>query len=244
MAADRTIVFKLNGKRPEELTIERLALYLRTLGELVGSNTSVRAKAIVGGSVEISLTVNRDYYPALVERLTTAQNPDRAAATVAKTVRQLEVMITEDCVTAEARAGRTKLFHLRGYAAEFGQAVGPIVQRHSVRGEIIGLEGKDATKHARIAEFGSAREVHGDFRDDAIAEKLLHYLWKGVVEISGTARWFRHADGYWELKAFHIDDAQAVADSRPSDFVRELREAFTGAETPTDLVKTSRTVRG
>jgi hypothetical protein len=243
MAADRSLIFKLNGKRPEELSIERLALYIKTLGELVGSSAFVRAKGVGAGSVEVSLVVKPAHYAALVERLTTAQNPKLAPTTVSTTVRELEEMITVDRVTAEVRAGRTKLLYLRGYTRDGGQAVGPVVQRYSVRGHIIGLEGKDATKHARIAEFGSTREIHGDFRTDDVADKLHKYLWKGVVEVSGVARWMRHADGQWELKTFRIEDAQPLSDVRPSEFLRDLREAIGEGVPPSQLVKASKSVR-
>src|SRR5690606_30205676 len=144
MSDDRTVTFKLNGKRPDDFTIERLAHYLRVLGDLVSSPGKVRARRITPGSVRVELAVEHDHYPTFVERLTSAKNPSRATSALRKSVSDLEEMITADKVTAEITAGRTKLLFLRGYASETGSIVGPIVQRHFVRGRVIGLEGKDA----------------------------------------------------------------------------------------------------
>lgn len=243
MAATRTVTFKLNGKRPEDLPIDRIGQYLKVLADLVGAAGSVRATALRAGSVAVDLTVAPHHYPALVERLSTARNPDASTA-VAKVVRTIEQMISEDGVTAEVRAGRTKIFYLEGYAKSAGDPVGPVAQHYVVRGTLIGLEGKDATKHARIAEYGTDRELHGFFRDDdvAVAEKLTEYLWKGVIEVSGTAKWLRYPDGRWELKSFRIEDARALEGGRPSEFIRGLRTAL--GDSGADVLAGAKQVRG
>lgn len=96
-----------------------------------------------------------------------------------------------------------------------------MLQRHVIRGQIIGLEGKDATKHVRIAEYGTGRELRGDFRDIQLASVLAAHLWGDVVELSGTARLMRHPDGIWELKTFRIDHVQELESGAPSEFVRK-----------------------
>lgn len=226
MSTDRTVTFKLNGKRPDDFTIERLAQYLNVLGDLVGSPGKVKVKKLAPGSVKVELAVERDHYPKFVERLTTAKNPSRAPATLRKVVAGLEEMVTEDNVTAEVTAGRTKLLYLRGYSRATGPVIGPIVQRHAIRGQVIGLEGKDATKHVRIMEFGTNREMRGEFRETELAEILVKHLWKDVVELTGTARMFRHPDGTWEIKSFRVDGVEELDSMAPSQVVRNLRQVL------------------
>jgi len=222
---DCNVTFKLNGKRPDDFTIERLADYLRVLGDLVGSPGKVRIRKLSPGSVKVELAVEREHYPKFVERLTSAKNPAKASSALRKVVADLEEMVTDDHVTAEVLAGRTKLIHLRGYSRAAGPTI-PVVQRYTVRGQIIGLEGKDATKHVRIAEYGSNRELRGEFRDQALAVSLAKQLWGGVVELVGTARLLRHPDGNWELKAFRIDHLQELDPADASAVVRNLRDAI------------------
>lgn len=243
MSDDRTVTFKLNGKRPDDFTIERLAQYLRALGDLVGSPGNVRIQKITPGSVKVQMAVDGSHYPKFVDRLTSAKNPTKASGTVRKVVSDLENMVSEDHVTAEVTAGRTKLFHLRGYTKDSGPLMGPIVQRHLVRGQIIGLEGKDATKHVRIAEYGSGRELRGDFRDTGLGALLAKHLWGDVVELAGTARLMRHPDGVWELKGFRIDDVQELDDALPSTLARGLRQAF-GATADHDPIGQIKKIRG
>lgn len=243
MSDDRDVTFKLNGKRPDDFTIDRLAQYLRALSELVGNTEKVRIKKISPGSVKVAMAIQHDYYPKFVERMTSAKNPKRATTKTSKVVDQLEQMVTDDNVTADIMVGNTKLISIRGYSRSSGNVMGPVIQRHVVRGRIIGLEGKDDTKHVRIAEFGTGKEIHGEFRDDALGELLTKYLWKGVVEIGGTARLFRHSDGRWELKAYRIDTMERLDESSPSQFVADLRAAFASIVS-TDPVVDIKKLRG
>lgn len=222
----RKATFKLLGGKPEDLQIERLARYLELVATLAGAPDKVRVLSLTGGSVKVALAVSRDHYPALVERVSTAQNPARATAAVTKAVHELREMITDDGMTAEFVAGRTRLMHLRGYERASGEVVGPVLQRWSVRGQVIGLEGKDATKHVRLSEYGTRREVRGDFRSDQLARRLVDHLWQEVVELSGMARMYRHPDGQWELRAFHVDDVKALDPTKPSEILGDLRAAL------------------
>ena len=245
MNDDRTVTFKLNGKRPDDFTIDRLAQYLSVLGDLVGSPGKVRVRKLMPGSVKVELAVEYGHYPKLIDRLTSAKNPAKAPASMRRTVEQLQGMLTDDHVkNVEVLAGKTKLFFLRGYARDSGQVVGPVIQRLAIRGQVIGLEGKDATKHVRIAEYATGREVRGEFRDADMASKLTTHLWGEVIELSGTARLLRNPDGTWELKAFKVDDVQPLDATKPSDFVRSLREAFANVPAGDDPVASSRKIRG
>lgn len=230
MSDDRTVTFKLNGKRPDDFTIDRLAQYLNALGDLVSSPGKVRVKRLTPGSVKVELAVENTHYPKFVERLTIAKNPARAPATLRKVVANLEDMVTADNVTAEVVAGRTKLLFLRGYERSTGAVLGPVIQRHAIRGKVIGLEGKDATKHVRIAEYGTGREIRGEFREADVAERLTRYLWKEVVELTGTARMLRHPDGTWEMKVFRVDGVDELESTSPSQVVHGLRQALAGVD--------------
>jgi hypothetical protein len=222
----RTAVFKLNGRRPQDIPIERLLKYMSLVAELVGTSQSVRISGITKGSVKFGFAVLPNHFPTFVERVATAKNTKRAPATVTKAVRGLEEMITEDGLTGDFLVGTTKLLHLHGYTRMAGPVVGPVLQRYTVRARIVGLEGKDATKHVRLIEHGSNRELRGDFRNDQLAVRLTEHLWKEVVEVSGMARLFRHPDGEWELRAFHIDDVRSIDPSQPSDVIEGLRAVF------------------
>lgn len=220
----RTAVFKLKGKSPQDLPIDRLAQYMRALADLLGSSEKVRLSGLKAGSVEFGLAVDALHYPVLIERITTASNRDRASSTVRKAITQIEAMITEDGVTAEFRAGRTRLLHLHGYSRENGVILGPLAQPFTVRGRIIGLEGKDATKHVRLQEYGTGREFRGDFRRDDLGRKLARYLWGEVVELSGAARLLRYPDGIWQLQSFHIEDVVELDASSVSDVMHAMRD--------------------
>lgn len=243
MSDDRTVNFKILGKRPDDFTIERLARYLSVLADLAGGPDKVRVKKLTPGSVNVQLAVDSNHYPKFVERVTTAKNPERAPASLRKAVSDLEEMVTCDNVRAEITAGRTKLLYLRGYSRASGSVLGPVVQRYAVRGRVIGLEGKDATKHVRIAEYGTGREVRGEFRDEAIANQLTRLLWKDVAELAGTARLIRHPDGAWELRSFRVESVLELEQSSPSQVVSQLRKALAGVDLGTDPLREAKKLR-
>src|SRR5690606_25924661 len=236
MSDDRTVTFKLNGNRPDQFTIERLPHYLRVLGDLVSSPGKVRARRITPGSVRVELAVEHDHYPTFAERLTSAKNPSRATSALRKSVSDLEEMITADKVTAEITAGRTKILILRGFASETGSNVGPGVSGHFVRSRVSCLGGKDAKKHDRIGEERTGREIRGEFRDLSLAEALTTHLWKGIVEVAGTARLLRHPDGNWELRSFRIDGVEELEDVSPSQVLRGLKNAVETVDLGSDPV--------
>jgi hypothetical protein len=227
---DANVTFKLNGKRPDDFTIDRLAQYVRVLGELVGSPGKVRIRKILPGSVKAELAVEREYYPSFVERLATAKNPDRASAAMRRTVCELGEMIQADHVSAEIKAGQQKLFYLQSTKRDTGLVVGPVIQRLTVRGQIIGLEGKDQTKHVRLAEYGTKREIRGELRDMELATRLTAHLWGRVLDLTGVARMMRHPNGIWEMKTYRVDGMQLLEDVLPGAALRGLHNALSSAD--------------
>jgi hypothetical protein len=244
MSDERNVVFKLNGKRPADFTIERLAKYLSTLSDLVGSPGSVRVTKITPGSVKVALAVDERHYPKFVEKLTSAQNPARVSIRTRKAIDDLEAMITDDHVTAEVLAGKTKLFQLRGYSRVAGPTIGPVIQPYSIRGQINRLEGRDATKHVGITEYGTSKDITGHFGDAALAVELRRLLWGPVVELRGVARLMRHASGIWELKSFRVDGVQELDAALPSAVLSQLRQRLEGVDLGNDPVDEIRRLRG
>lgn len=243
MSDDHIVNFKVLGKQPNEFTIERLAEYLIALAALAGSPGNVRVKKLTPGSVNVQLAVQQAHYPKFIERMTMAQHPARASVTLRKAITELEEMLTRDHAKAEMTAGRTKLLQLRGYTRESDVLIGPVIQQHVVRGQIIGLEGKDATKHVRISELGTGREVRGEFRDAALGERLTRLLWKDAADLSGTARLLRHGDGTWELRSFRVEGVTELEAGAPSAVVAQLRQALSDVDLGADPVKEAKKLR-
>jgi hypothetical protein len=237
MSQDRTATFKLKGKFPRDLTMERLAQYLRALGQLVGSGDCVRLAKIGTGSIRFELAVAPAYYPEFIHRVTGAKNPKLADPAATKAVASLEAMVTADKVTGELKAGTTKLLFLRGYKEASNPVIGPFSQPYTVRGRIVRLEGKDKTKHAGIAEYGVAdREIAGEIVDDELALRLKQHLWQGVIELTGHARLMRLEDGSWEIRSFRIEAFRELDSATPSQVIGLLRDAHQGVDMGNDPV--------
>jgi hypothetical protein len=237
MSQDHTATFKLKGKFPRDLSMERLAQYLRALGQLAGSGEGVRLSKIGTGSVKFELVVASAYYPEFVHRVTGAKNPKLADPAAGKAVAQLEAMVTADHVTGELKVGATKLLLLRGYKTSASPVIGPFTQPFAIRGRIVRLEGKDKTKHAGIAEYGVAdREVPAEIVDDDLARRLKVHLWGEVIELTGHSRLMRLEDGEWEIKSFRIESFRELENTAPSKVVSLLRDSYRGVDLGNDPV--------
>jgi hypothetical protein len=228
MNNERTLTFSLQRKFPEDFPVDRLARYLRLVSELFGSGGQVRLKSISRGSVLTRFTTEESYYPEAVLRITSSDKPDAPHAL--KRVRQeLQEMIEDDAVDAKiANHVGAKIMFLRGYKKKkSAKAFGPIRDSYSVRGRVIGLEGKDETKHVRIAEFATNKEIRGEVRDHDLALRLKDWLFTpSVVEISGTAALKRTGDGAWHTSAFRVEQAKLLSDERFSNIVGKAGKNF------------------
>ncbi|KAA2283972.1 hypothetical protein [Arenimonas fontis] len=218
----RTVTFRLKGKFPSDFSIERIAQYLRAVSALVGDD-GVRLQKIGRGSVNFALEVPAANYPAVVYRVGQAKNPQLADPKAARAAVELETMISADQVTAEVLTGRTKILQLFGYRIGDAARIGPIAQSVSVRGRILGLEGKDRTKHARVEEYGTQREFSAEIVDEGLANRLKDYLWGEVIELKGTARLIRTAEGRWETKSFRLEAIAELGLARFSEVAASLR---------------------
>ena len=227
MSGERKATFRLKGKFPEQLTIERLAQYLRQLNQLVGASEKVRVTRVGRGSVLIDMQIDPEYYGTMVVRVSGSTNPTHADTGAQKAAAQLQEMITADQVRcAEFLANGTSLLKLKGFTPTHTEPLGPFSQPYAVRGRLVGLEGKDRTKHARIAEFGTDREISGEITDSDVARKLRGYLWGDVIELVGIGRLLRTRDGSWILRSFRIESFHELDDARPSTVVASLRSAL------------------
>src|SRR4051794_22417961 len=71
----RKASFRLRGKHPDDLSIERIAQYLRALSDLVGKSDAVRLARVGRGSVLMSLEIDPASYAEVVMRVGGAGNP-------------------------------------------------------------------------------------------------------------------------------------------------------------------------
>jgi hypothetical protein len=166
-----------------------------------------------------------------------AANPRLADPSSARALAQLQTMVTDDRVDAEFIAAGTRILTVRARPRLGEQPIGPFVQQHVVRGTLLGLEGKDRTKHARIGEFGTKREISGEIIDDDLARRLRLQLWGDVVEFVGVCRAYRRGDGEWEFRSFRIETFNELDNAPPSKLLAALGTALDAksGENLTDL---------
>lgn len=219
------LTFKIRRKFPEDFLIDRLAKYLSQISTLVGSGA--RLASIKRGSVSIVLDVPHHAYPEVVTRVASARRSDAPAALRAS-IAKLQSMCEEDRVDAEMRPTKgARILYLNGFKTGPQHTVRSARQAFTVRGRLIGLEGKDDTKHARISEFATGSEVRGEVRAADVVLQLRELLFEPVVvEFFGSAILQRDEDGVWRAEELKIDRVERLTTASPSRVFSSTREAL------------------
>lgn len=226
------IYFRLRGVKPGDLGLDRLQKYIAVIGELVGDASKVHLTAIRSGSVKLVLVPEPAYRGEMVRRVSNAHSRGAADAKTRRAITRLHELLIEDrSPGADFLTDDTILLRLRGYTTPEGEPVGPVVKHHALRGIVVGLEGKDKSKHARVIEHATGREFPVEIGSLELAETLKPYLWTNqVIELRGPSRWMRHADGEWELKRFVVEGVEPLDAEPLGEALLRLREAHQGSD--------------
>jgi hypothetical protein len=245
MKYDRTVTFVLLRKHPEDFTLDRLAKYLRVLNDLAGPTGRVRLKKMTPGSVTMKLATTSDYYPEFATRVSSSGRAE-AGPSIRKPREDLQAMVVEDNVDARIVApGGQSLLFLKGYRTKPTVQSGPIRQEHTVRGRVIGLEGKDETKHVRIAVYATPDEARAEVKDGQLALRLKDWLFTDVVvELSGPATFRRNGDGLWEATAFRAERAEPLSNESAADVLSMLKDSLDRANVSTNELLEAKKLRG
>ncbi len=130
-------------------------------------------------------------------------------------------MLRDDNATGRVLHGQqAQVIYLPGKEILRPRKIGPFTEAASVKGELVRLEGEDATKHAGIKD-AQGRVWSGDMSLE-VAVLMREYLFDWV-QVDGTARWVRNEDGKWEMRGFHIHKCRLLPKDSLDEDIKKLR---------------------
>lgn len=207
--------------------MERLGEYLVALGELLGEPASVHFDKLSAGSTVVHAQVEPAAMPK-VERRVRLVAAGEGSKSSRKAFDRIDAMLRDDNATGHLAGGESNVIRVdfEGKNRPPELVYGPIKQLGSLDGEVIRVEGRDATVHVGIID-GSA--LYSLEAPEAMGRELAGLFRIGPVRFHGEGSWIRHGDGRWELKKFKIDRIESDLDRMPiSGVVNQLRQIGVG----------------
>jgi hypothetical protein len=241
VADKKRFVFILDAFTPDTLPMARLAEYLTDLANLLGEKERVHFKAVEEGSAGLAYDVEAVAVPKEKERARGA----RIASAVSEERRAFESIdhrLRKDNSPAtlkEQDTGATILF-FPGPTRQVDPEYGPFNEQGSLQGRIISVGGKRNIVNVNIQD---GENIHYCEATRDVALQLAPLMFHHDVRLLGTGRYFRNADGKWEMMGFRISQF-ARLDSKPLvEVVDRLRAVTRKVGLPKDIIARLRDLR-
>ncbi len=197
---------------PDTLPMHRLAEYMADLAALLGEKEHVHFVQVEDGSAVLVQDVEHEAYPKVRERVHRVKRGD-APADASRAFNSINRRLADDNATGELveepapaevpgehrEAARVLTFPGRKAFVEL--PYGPFNQPGTLQGLVIMIGGESDPVPVHL-EDGDA--IHICRAKRATARELARCLFDTPVRVSGTGRWYRDADGHWEMKSFTI----------------------------------------
>ncbi len=216
--------FWIDAYSPETISMKRLGEYMARLGKLLGQEDRVHFHELRGGSTALAMKIEREAVPKVKQRIDNIKNAD-ASNDVMFAQKELNDMLRSDNAIGEFRkitqGNPTPILRFAGREIPRPQKIGPFNEPATFKGQLIRLEGKDATKHAGIMD-AQGRIWSGEVPLDlAVQMRELVFEW---VIVEGMARWMRSEDGLWEVTDFHINSCKPLPKDTLEEDIKSLRD--------------------
>lgn len=218
--------FKLEAYTPQTIPMERLAKYLAALAKLFGNEASIHLSRLEAGSTCPIMSIDIEAIPKIEERLN-GLGSGEAANDARMAFDEINKLCAADNATG-ALYGRNMgvrdgnvvvLFEGRNLPKRL--KFGPFTEQITFDGELIRIGGKDKTAHAQLVDPEGVI-WNGEMTKD-LAANIAQYLYKGLLRVSGRAKWIRDEDGHWIPISLVITEFLVLDDDSLFDATNKLR---------------------
>ena len=213
--------FQIDAFTPQTIPMSRLAEYLKDLATVFGQEKNVHLSKIEGGSTVPVVLIEWEAEPKVRERLKAIKHKE-APVEALDAAKDIDRKLAEDNAKAAIiDPVGTKIISFPGRERATKLEFGPISQPGVFQGVPIRIGGENDPVPVHL-EDGQQKYIVLARR--ALAKDMAPYLFTNVIRVEGSGRWVRHADGEWEMLAFHATTFRLIDDKDIRSSVAELRE--------------------
>lgn len=223
--------FSIEDATPYSLSMARLVQYLKELAQLFANEDKVHFLRVDEGSAACTMEIEEEAVPSVserVERAAKGHGPTQAISAY----KSLRLLLEKDDKSAymEWKDGDV-IAHFPKKPGSGVETFGPFWQEGTLEGILWKIGGLDATVPVHLI-YDGAHHICNTTRE--VAKELAHHLYGQPIRAHGRGKWYRNADGNWELRWFDIYRFEPLSDDNLLDVVARLR-----AIPNNDLVKSN-----
>jgi hypothetical protein len=200
MKKPHTYTFRIIGSSPNRLPLDRLALYLSELADLMGEKEHIHFDRVVKGSASLRVWAEPEVALAVSKRITLAiAKSNKAPREALNALEHINKLLIQDGKKAELKNPDDAVI----YPFHGGKKTEPVDDlivddESTVTGRVIKIGGKDETIPMLLIDTDGV-EYPCTIRGEELAKEIsAHYL-GDPIEVSGRGKWRRSGDGVWML---------------------------------------------
>jgi len=215
--AMKTLTLHLDGIKPADLSMKRLADYLCELAELYGKGGRLHFESVTKGSAKLNARVDDDHHAKVLLRVREVANgvgPKGAT----KAYRRLADLMQEDQASGVLQSEGAQIIQFPRVSREQKPMV--LFKAGSVQGRLYTIGGKDDSVPVRL-EGANGETLYCETDIDTAAQ-LAPLLFK-QVRIHGKGEWERRQAGGWRLKKMHISSYELLEKASLKTAIERMR---------------------
>ncbi len=217
---NKKLQFRIERATPQTLPMYRLADYLRELADLLGSKEQVHFLEVEEGSANCLIEVEDEYVEMVSERARLAQ-AGRASKEANNAFHSLQKLLDEDDHSAVMQWNKGDVvIEFPGSAKGHEEVMGPFYEEGFIDGLLVNLGGVDKTVPVHLVNQGRRYNCNATRE---MARRLRDHLLEKPIRVRGRGKWYRTAEGEWEMRWFDILDFEELSDATLWDVVGQLR---------------------
>lgn len=216
--------FKIDAFTPATLPMWRLADYLIPLATLLGEKEHVHLDRVTEGSAVPVIRIDREAQPKVRRRLQEARNGDGPEDAI-RAIETINKKLAEDNASADLiDPDGTKVVPFPGRKQQAQPEYGPFNQEGTLDGVIARIGGETADVDPIPVHLQEGKHLHVCRAHLEVVMRLTPFLLQRdkPIRAHGIGRWFRTANGQWNMRGFAIHDFKALRKTTLAETVKRL----------------------
>ena len=219
MKEQHDFFFKIDGRAPEEMPMERLVEYAKDLAKLFDSKRQAHVVGVKIGSGEVVVDVDESCKEELKQRICDAGQGKGRRRSVAA-FRRINERLYEDGKAGRLSCDGATILHFPGRQVSPEAEISPFKQKGSFDGRVIRVGGQESLVPVWLQ---SGNDRIGCLANHDMAKKLAEHLFGEELRVSGTGERFRDAKGEWRFNRFIITSFEILDTTPLTVLVERLR---------------------
>jgi hypothetical protein len=218
--------FKIDAFTRETIPMWRLAEYLSSLSVLLGERDHVHFDRIEDGSAVPVVAIAWESQPKVQRRVQEARNDD-GPEEPRRAIESINRKLAEDNATAELIDPEgARILPFPGRKRLTQPEYGPFNQQGTLDGVVARIGGETADIDPIPVHIQEGKALHVCRAHLDVVRRLAPFLLERdkPIRASGVGRWFRDANGQWEMRVFTIADFEPLRKTKLSEVVQRLRQ--------------------